>query len=172
MSTDFAPHNMTGNSSPSPYVASASTEFSSTFAAWKAFEGNPGFAAYWLGDNAGVDWLRIDLGSGNDQLLDNYSIQVNTIDEPLRAPKAWTMEGSPDGSSWTTLDTRTNQTSWAAGSIRNFTCATRTTAYRYFRVNISQNNGDATFTQIAELYLFSAPPFSPTAVVHYYRLAG
>jgi hypothetical protein len=31
-----------------------------------------------------------------------------------RAPKDWTMEGSPDGSTWTVLDTRTAQTAWDA----------------------------------------------------------
>src|SRR6185369_15593152 len=66
---DVAPHNMSGNSAPSPYVAAASSEFSATFAAYKAFNGSVGTGAYWLGTGSGVDWLSIDLGSGNTYLL-------------------------------------------------------------------------------------------------------
>lgn len=147
---NFAPETMTGNSTPSPFVVSASSIFSGTFDAFKAFDGTSG---YWVGTGSGVDWLEIDTGSGNTHLLNNYSIQVNTIPEPNRAPKNWTMEGSNDGSSWATLDTRTNETSWGSGEVRNYHCTGVTTAYRYFRLNVSANNGDATFTQVASLFL-------------------
>src|SRR6185369_13645874 len=149
---NFAPEGMTSNSSPSPYVASASTEFSATFAAYKAFHRGVSTGDYWLGTNSGVDFLKIDVGSGNSFVLNNYSIQVNTIPEPNRAPKNWTMEGSNDNSSWTTLDTQTNQTSWSSGEVRNYQTTGVVTAYRYFKLNISANNGDAN-TQVADLFL-------------------
>ncbi len=169
-SLNFAPVNMSTSSRPYPFTASASSEVSSSFAAWKAFEGNLGVAAYWLGSNSGVDWLKLDVGLGT-YLLDNYTVQVNSLGEPTRAPKDWTMEGSNDNSSWTTVDTRTNQTSWGTSEARNFRCATRTTAYRYFRFNVTANNGDAD-TQVAEMKLFVVSPSSSSASVNYYRLAG
>jgi len=170
-SLDFAPHIMFAASNPYPFAASASSEVSSSFAAWHAFDGSIGVAGYWLGSNSGVDWLKLDTGLGDTFLLDNYTIQVNSLGEPLRAPKDWTMEGSNDNSSWTTVDTRTNQTAWGTSEARNYRCATRTTAYRYFRVNISANNGD-TDTQIAELYLFVIASFNGGSMLHYFRLAG
>lgn len=145
---DFAPHNMSANNLPSPYVASSSTAY---FEPYTAFNGT--LAAYWLGNNAGVDWLQLDIGSGNSKILGKYTIYVNQVPEAARAPKVWTMLGSNNGSDWDTLDTVTGQTAWASGEAREFTCDTKTTAYRYFRLNVTENNGDATYTQVAELYL-------------------
>jgi hypothetical protein len=150
---DFAPHDLTSNTSHSPFVVSASSIFSSNFDSWKAFQGSWGSLSYWIGTNYGVDWLKLDIGSGNTKKLYSYSIRVNSIPEPTRAPKNWTMEGSNDNLNWDVLDTQTNQTSWTTGESRNFVCATYTTSYRYFRLNITANNGD-TYTQVGELYLY------------------
>ncbi len=147
---------MTSDSAPSPYVASASSEFSSSLA-FEAFDRvTSGFGSYWIGTGGGVDWLKLDLGSGTTKILGVYDIQVNTIPEAARAPKNWTMQGSNDNSTWTTVDTQTNQTSWENGQIRSYTCATQTTAYRYFRLNITANNGDTTYTQIDEMWLYES----------------
>lgn len=152
--SDFAPHNMTTNSSDAPFVASASSSFSASFLPYKAFDGVVGASGTnWLGTGNGVDWLQLDTGNASGYLLASYAIAVNTQPEPTRAPKNWTMQGSNDGSSWTTLDTQTNQTGWTSGQTRTFTIGTPgTTFYRYFRVNITANNGDVN-TQICELYL-------------------
>jgi hypothetical protein len=152
--SDFAPHNMTASNAPSPYVASASSEFSFNFA-YKGFNGviaAAGSANEWMGQNGGVDWLKIDFGTGNAYLLDSYDL-IST-NETTRAPKNWTMEGSNDGSTWTTIDTQTNETAWSTFESRPYFCSPPTTAYRYFRLNITANNGDATYTQVAELYLY------------------
>lgn len=150
----FAPKNMSGNSTPSPYVAAASSAFRP---AYQAFNGVIGAAGTdWLGTGGGVDWLRIDLGAGGGFPLLSYAVAVNTQPEAARAPKNWTLEGSTDASSWTVLDTQTNQTSWGSGEIRSFTCgAPSATAFRYYRINITANNGDGTFTQVDELFLNS-----------------
>jgi hypothetical protein len=73
-------------------------------------------------------------------------------------PKTWTMEGSNNGS---IMDDdrhrherdRMDILGWS--DIRAYARATTSaTAYRYFRLNITANNGDATYTQVAELYLY------------------
>ena len=58
-----------------------------------------------------------------------------------------------DITDWTVLDTRTAQTGWTTSQIREFTISPQGAAYRYYRINISANNGDA-LTQAAELYLY------------------
>jgi hypothetical protein len=151
---DIAPHNMISNTSPVPFVAAASSEFNNQFRAYLAFDGLAGTLRYWLGSGAGVDWLRLDLGAGNARKLVSYSVKVNTIPETARAPKAWTMQGSNDATAWNTLDTVTNQTAWASGETRTFGCDATGTAWRYFRLNITANNGDAAYTQVAELSLY------------------
>jgi hypothetical protein len=151
--TRFSPQNMTTDSAPSPFVASASSEY---YNAFNAFNSDLAGANYWLGTGSGVDYLQLDTGSGNSYILGVYDIQVDNVPEPNRAPKNWTMQGSNNGSSWTTVDTQTNQTSWLKAQTRSYTAATQTTAYRYFRLSITANNGDATYTQVAQLSLYAA----------------
>jgi hypothetical protein len=62
---------------------------------------------------------------------------------------AWTFEGSNDGSAWTTLDTQTGQTTWTL--LTKAYDFTNSTAYLYYRLNVSANNGDATFLEISEI---------------------
>ncbi|MEI9971049.1 MAG: discoidin domain-containing protein [Ignavibacteriota bacterium] len=152
MPTDFAPHNMTGNAAPAPFVASASTTFSpgTGFDPWNAFDGLvSGTPAGWTGTHAGVDWLQIQIAAGN--ILASYSIAVKA---GTRGPKNWTMLGSNDGLAWTTLDTQIGAVAWANGETRTFTVATIAGPFTYFRLNITVG-GDGTYTNIGELYLFS-----------------
>jgi hypothetical protein len=157
MPIELTPHDLSSDTSHSPFVVSSSTEWTG-LESFKAFDGGVGGGSYWLGTNAGVDWLQIELGSGNARLLGSYAIQVNTIPEATRAPKDWTMKGSNNGTDWTVLDTRTSQTGWGSGETRTFTISSPTTAYRYYRLDITANNGDATFVQVAELYLYLGYP--------------
>lgn len=163
MSTDFSPHNMTGNALPAPYVCSASSVLGFI---WYAFDGSTN---YWLSTNP-VCWLKIDLGPFTKRTLSDYSIQVNVVPEPARAPKDFTMSGSVDDVTYDVLDTRTNETSWTSGETRNYVCNSATTTYyRYFRLDVSANNGDGTYTQVRELYLFSNdaayyPQITPTTM--------
>lgn len=130
-------------------VADASSFYSSGTSSYppsNAFDG-AALGIQWatpIGTTTG--WLRYDFGSYPRTII-KYSVTagVGTSD-----PRDWTFEGSNNGSSWTTLDTRTAQTGWTV--TRNFTFS-NTTAYRYYRINISANNG-ATQMQFGELAMF------------------
>jgi hypothetical protein len=39
---------------------------------------------------------------------------------------------------------------WTGAEIRTYSCAVHTTAYRYFRLNITANNGANPYTMLAE----------------------
>ncbi len=151
----FAPHCMTAASLPAPFVASASSESAPGTAAYFAFNGNSGIFpnTYWEGDNSGVDWLKIDLGVGNLRILGSYTLWMYGYADLTTAPKNWTLEGSNNNIAWDILDTVTGAIDWFTSEKRSFTCDVTTTAYRYFRINITANNGHATLTTIAELYL-------------------
>ncbi len=162
MSTEFAPHYMTSDTTPGPYVVSANSVFS-TLPAWKAFDGGSdylsGSSDYCIMQNGlgslpagSIAWIKLDQSVDGSALLDSYGIKVNTIPEPNRAPKDFTIEESNDDSTWTVLDTQAGQTGWASGELRTFSASGGSYA-RYHRLNISANNGDASFTQVAELYL-------------------
>lgn len=153
---EFFTHNFTSDTSNPPLVSSVSSRYNAATAAFCVFNGYAGATDYWIGKNGGTDWVKIDLGEGNSKILKRYGIRVNVVPEPDRAPKNWTMEGSNDDSSWDTLDTVANETSWGSGEARAFTCDVQTTSYRYFRLNITANNGNVTYTQIMDLYLISS----------------
>jgi hypothetical protein len=126
---------------------------------------------FWIGTGNGVDWLSYDFGSGSSNIFTKYSIQVNKVPEATRAPKDWTLEGSDDTTTWTVVDTVTNQTSWGSGERRWFTCDSATTGYRYYRINITANNGAATYTQICQANFYINAGASPiTKKLHSYSV--
>jgi hypothetical protein len=147
---DFAPHNMTSDTAPSPYVASQSTSYF-TAGASALFNG----VGDWIGTNGGTDWIALDWGSGNSNALYGYQIQINTVAGAARRPKNWTMQGSNNGSTWITLDTQTNQTSWPGAGKNTYALSSQSAAYRYYKWNITANNGDASYTQVTQLYFWS-----------------
>lgn len=65
-------------------------------------------------------WVKIDLGAGNAKEVTSYAVMA---DEPTYAPKAWTLQGSNDDSTWTTVSTVSAQTGWSSGERRLYTIA-------------------------------------------------
>lgn len=144
---DVAPHNMTSNTVPAPYVASASTEFSSDYAAWKAFDGSVG-ASTWATDWANTGWLQVLLPT--PAIVTQYAI----VDRGTSAeqPRDWTLQGSNDGVSWVILDCRGGEV-WQSSTTKTFPVVTPR-SYQYYRLNITKNNGSAIIC-ISEFYLYA-----------------
>lgn len=109
-----------------------------------AFDGDPSTVFTTNGTSTG--WLRAQL-SGAATLTAYYITSRPAFQ--TRAPNAWTFEGSNDGSSWTTLDTRTGVTWSSTGETKGYSFS-NTTAYLYYRLNVSANNGD-TYMGLNEL---------------------
>jgi len=123
---------------------------SSTEGAAMGFDINPG--SKWFNGNGGTTgWLAYDFGSGNSQTIKRYAI-TSANDVPGRDPKNWQFQGSNDNSTWTTLDTQSNQ-SFAYRYQTNSYNLGNTTAYRYYRLNVTANNGDSSGVQLSELAL-------------------
>ena len=66
-------------------------------------------------------------------------------------PKSWTLQGSTDGTNWTTVDTRTDQTFPDRLQTRPFRIATPG-SYSSYRLTVTADNGDARAT-LAEMEL-------------------
>jgi hypothetical protein len=155
--SDFAPHNMTSDIAPLPYVAIFSTEYSA-LRAFAAFDGLLYATKYWVTNGVSTGYIGLDIGTGSLRRLYSYKLVMNTIPEPNRAPKNWTFEGSTTGvwgAEKVILDTQTNQTSWGSGEGREFTNKLPGGLYRFFRMNCTLNNGDA-YLQMGEMYLYEA----------------
>lgn len=148
---DFAPHSLI-SSSQDPWAVTTSSEYNTTtLANWRIFNGNN---TYWVTNSTQTGWIKLDLGSRTKRKLGSYAIHVNEVPEPNRAPKDFTLQGSNDNSNWDVLDTQTNQTSWSNGEKRTFNLSSPSAAYRYFKLDVTANNGD-TFLQCRELYLYA-----------------
>ncbi|MEO7097993.1 MAG: discoidin domain-containing protein, partial [Luteolibacter sp.] len=89
-------------------TATASSNPSGSEGPASAFDGNAG--SKWFNANAGASgWIQYDFGSGNAQTIKRYTVAAAN-DVPGRDPKNWQFQGSNDGSTWSTLDTQSNQT--------------------------------------------------------------
>jgi regulation of enolase protein 1 (concanavalin A-like superfamily) len=114
-----------------------------------AFDDN--FGSFWF--NGGTTgWLRYDFGENSAQVIKRYSLVSATL-IPERDPKDWQFQGSNDGSNWTTLDTQTDQTFQWRAYQRVFNIG-NSTAYRYYRLNVTANNGHPDFLHLSELGLW------------------
>jgi len=107
----------------------------------------------WFYPTAPTGWLRYDIG--HTEVVQRYT--VISADVAARDPKDWQFQGSNDGVNWTTLDAQSGQV-FANRLQMNSYPVPGGGAYRYYRLNITANNGDATSTAVAELGLYVPKP--------------
>ena len=140
-------------------TASASSNPVSGEAAAKAFGGQT--STKWLGNMTGSGaWLQYQFAGSEAYAVTQYKI-TSANDAPGRDPKNWSLLASNDGVNWTTLDTRTNQ-SFSGRFVTNTYTIANTTAYRYYRLSITANNGSTEtnlggtgLVQLSELQLLA-----------------
>jgi len=131
-------------------TASASAENQPSEGSDEAFDGSA--STKWL-CFVSTATLQYRFGSSAQHAVTKYAI-TSANDEITRDPTNWTLDGSNNGTSWTTVDTRTGE-AFATRLLRKEYTFTNTTAYEYYRLNITLNNG-AGSTQLAELELYSS----------------
>jgi hypothetical protein len=102
-------------------------------------------------------WIQYQAPSS--YIVKGYTI-ASANDAPERDPLNWTLQGSTNGSTWTTIDTRSNEDFPGRLQKRIFKF-NNTTAYQYYRFNLSNNSG--TILQLAEIELFGDPSQNITA---------
>jgi hypothetical protein len=153
----FSPR-MTANNAPSPFVASASSAWSSG-PAFRAFDmviqdGVRDFG--WLsafGNTTGS--VQVDLGVATTII--GYVVMESPYIGSATSPKDWTLQGSADGSNWTTLDTQSGKT-WNVNYTQQLAFAISSATYRYYKLNITLNNGNASFVGVGQLTFIIPTP--------------
>jgi hypothetical protein len=134
-----------------PSGGTATTDSSGTSAAL-AFDSNT--ATAWqtaTGTTSGV--LTYQFASNAAVVVTRYTV-TSAADSPARDPRDWQFLGSYDGINWVVLDTRTGQSFSARGQTLTYGFAS-TAAFKFYRLLVTANNGDASVLQLAELALFS-----------------
>lgn len=149
---------MSSDTTPAPYVASASSFSNSTYLPWKAFNmTNINQDDCWVSASGTTSgWIQIDLSELNKAIVGKYSIIARNHDNALTtSPKSWTFEGSEDALNWTILDSRENEENWTIRQKRTYLTNIPSRNFRYYRLSINNNNG-ASFITVAGLEIYRA----------------
>lgn len=141
-------------------AATASTYWDVNYP-YNAFDNDPAYPAageewpydLWGSDFGTFHWLKYDFGTGNAKTIAQYRIMTS----PDYKPDDWTFEGSNNDSNWDVLHTVNNAApadhTWLTYQISN------TTAYRYYRIYITDITSDSPATDyvdIAEMEMMEA----------------
>ncbi|MCR8845393.1 PA14 domain-containing protein [Paenibacillus sp. SC116] len=86
----------------------------------------------------------------NAHAVQSYAI-TSAEDVPERDPRNWTLSGSNDGTTWTALDTRSNELFTSRHQTKTYNIS-NTTAYRYYKFSLVNNSGG--ILQLAEIRLY------------------
>ena len=151
-STIIATPAMTSDTTPNG-VSSASTVGFAGFEAWKAFDQTSGV---WLTDVTQSGYLQYQF-----PIITAINEYIIVPTNNARSPKTWTLEASNSGAfsgEEIVLDTQTNITDWNAPTPHASFPFSNSTAYLYYRLVVTANNGD-TYLGIQELEYYE---YSPT----------
>ena len=111
------PAAMTGNSAPSPYVASASFSYSASYGPFKAFD-RLSYGHWWLLGRTGAqqltDWLQIDLGVA--QAIQSVWVDFLTAGNFPTNGLTVVLQRSSDAITWSTVTTTVVASADAGGS--------------------------------------------------------
>lgn len=139
---------MTSNTAPSG-VASASGIYSATFDAYRAFDQTSHPLGWYERSGFTTGWLQYQFSGG--QIIIKYAL-MPAWGYANAAPKNWTILGSNDGVSWTTLDTRIGEVFATDSTVKKYSFS-NSTSYTYYRINVTLNGGNASYLGVGFLAL-------------------
>src|SRR4051794_40123509 len=102
----------------------------------------------------------VDLELADPVKVVTYAL-TSANDAPGRDPRDWTLQGSQDGTSWTTLDKQTDQDFSARFQTKQYSFSNEV-AYKHYRLDVTANHGDG-ILQLAELQLSNGATEPPPA---------
>lgn len=115
----------------------ASGIYSYSYPAWKAFDGSS--SSMWI-SRVGETPAWIGYEWPDNRFVDQYSITYANGRITTRSPQSWELQGW-DGASWTTVDSRTDQTGWGGSETRSYTVQSPG-SYGKYRLHVEDDNDD------------------------------
>jgi len=139
---------MTGFTTPSGTVTGTTTANAQV---WNIFDGTLAPSYYVMAGSTGFWQYQFPTA----KTIVGYYIAM-PVGDTDRDIVDWTLEGSNNGSTYTTLDTVTGE-SWTGfrNQHRYFACDT-TGSYSYYRVTVTANNGNGSYTQVQNMQMVEA----------------
>lgn len=96
-------------------------------------------------------WVQYQISTG--YVVTRYDIS-SANDAAERDPYTWTFQGSNNGSTWTTLDTRSGEDFPNRFQTRSFSFS-NSSSFTYYRLNMTNNSGS--ILQLSELAIYGVP---------------
>ena len=111
---------------------------------------------------ADLGWIQYDFAGENAYAVNQYTI-TSANDSPERDPKNWYLKGSNDGSTWTTIDTRSGEVFSSRFQKKTYSFSNGA-AYKIYRLDITSNYDPSTAnsTQLSEIEMFGSSGSTPT----------
>jgi hypothetical protein len=143
---DYLTPAMTSNNTDG-CIVSASSEYNSNEGAWRAFDRSGSQWTTVHGTRTDVE-LKIQLPTAAS--CDFFSIAGSNA--ASRSPSKFRIEGSNNGTSWTTLYEQTTPAGFGGSETRKFTNSNQDTPFLYYRLFVVENAGDG-FLSVQEFTL-------------------
>ena len=151
---------MTSNTTPAPYVASASGQIDTNYLPWGAFTKES--EKEWV-VNKTSGWIKLDYGVSTK--ISAYGIRARALSKtataPEQAPKSFSLYGSNDDSTYELLSSLSNEVLWTPFEERNYNIGFNV-SYRYYKLVIASNNGHSSNVGISELNFYQDDGVTPT----------
>jgi len=132
----------------------ASSEYDGNYPASKAFD-DIGGDECWISSSAPTggspQWLKYDFGSSNEKIIVKYRLLTRGDGAGIQSPRDWTFQGSNNDSDWDTLDIQTDEADPGTNTWFSDYIFSNSTAYRYYRIHITDRNGGTSWVAIAEM---------------------
>lgn len=94
---------------------------------------------FFLGGYVTSFWAQLTFPTA--KVVKSYTITSGN-DSADRDPKSWNLAGSNDGTTYVQLDTKANEV-FATRKLTKVYTITNTTAYKYYKLNVTANNGSS-----------------------------
>jgi hypothetical protein len=147
---------MTSNTTPAPYVASASETHSAPYEPFYTFDGNAGTYSHSARPLVTVPyWIKIDLGSPRTASQYVYQPRPDGATAvPYQQWYSWSLAGSNDDVNWTVVDTVASVPDFAFSERRAYGLDV-TATFRYWRWTVTVGTGyDPAYAAAASLELY------------------
>ncbi|MBT5910414.1 MAG: tandem-95 repeat protein, partial [Opitutae bacterium] len=132
-------------------IINSSTSKSTNLAA-KAFDDNT--STVWMPKQLALPNVYLQWQFTNPVQVNEYKIMVGDVSAEKRSPKDFTLQGSNDGSSWSSLATENNETGWGADEVRSYSVDSPA-LYTNYKLLISAAEGTDTYLGLREIELWS-----------------
>ena len=143
-------------------TVTGSSDFNDAERKVKLFDGDSG-SKFLTNDNVPSEDnpVHVEFAFEEAKTLDRYAM-VSANDSPERDPKNWTFYGSTDGNEWVVIDQQSDQAFSTRFEKKEYAIATPT-AYQYYKIEVTANQGNNQLTQFADLLLGTGEEKEETA---------